>query len=531
MISTFTEQGWKRFAEENGIDWDMEKDGKPQPFKEPNKTEAFLWRSKTDEIKIGEFYHKKKKRERVLIYEDPLGQTKSVYQKEVKDVIDDMEAAGFVKVGEKMKERWVVTKKIVDGEKVLKEQRTPGEHIPIVPIYGDWSRVEGREIWRGLYHDAQDSQRLHNFTLSYLGDVVAKGPKDKPILHPWQVQGYEFMWHQSGPDDNYPYKLINEVSPESGQSYGANPVGYLKPPEFPQAAANLLELTRRAVDDVTGGSLSQEQMMQGQVTEGQIESAQTAQNMETFLFQNSLSLAMKQAGRIYASMAAELYDVPREVEITKPDGTETTAKVMEAVIDDETGEEVILNDISNGTFEVYADTGPSFQTQKEETLTRLENMFQTVGAESQMGQLFLLTYVSQMEGPNMDHLRKYARQQLIQQGVMEPETEEEQMMLQQMQQQGQQPDANMLMAMAEQTKAQADLINAQSDAQESQQDLQVKLYDAMTKRMKAESDAAKAGADVRKTMAETEGEELENIRKQMEALSDQDLFNIAAGAQ
>ena len=51
----------------------------------------------------------------------------------------------------------------------------------------------------------------------------------------------------------------------------------------------------------------------------------------------------------------------------------------------------------------------------------------------------------------------------------------------------------------------------------------------MTKRAKVEADAQRAGVEIQKTLAETESVELENIRKQMEALTDQDLFRIASG--
>ena len=528
IITTFTEKGWERYADEMGIDYEANKE--PRPFKSSQRSDAIFWRSKTDEIKVAEFYSKEKKRERVLIFEDPLGQTKAVYQREVKDVIDDMERAGFVKVGEKMKERWVVTKEIVTGEKVLKKQRIPGEHIPIIPLYGDWSRVEGREIWRGIYHDAQDGQRLHNFTMSYMADIVAKGPRQKPLYFPGQIQGFEYMHSAAGADNNFPYLLMNEVSPITEMPYPQGPASYIEPPQLPQAAAAMLEFTRRSVDDVTGGALSQEQMMSGQVTEGQINSAQSAQNMETFLYQNSFALAMKQAGRVYASMASELYDVPREAVTTQPDGTESSVTVMETVFDEETGQEVVINDITKGKFEVYADVGPNFQSQKDEARSEMRELYTALQGTPE-GEMVLLTYFTLMEGPKTDHLKAYARKRLVMQGLMDPDTDEEKQMLQQASQQQQQPDANMVMAMAEQTKAEADMAKVQMDGQHNQQSTQIKLYEAMTKRVKVEADAQKQGYDAQKTLAETEGVELENIRKQMEALSDQDLFNIAAGGQ
>lgn len=520
ILTTFTEKGWERFCEENDIDYEANKE--PASFKTPNRTDSWFWRSKQDEVKIGEFYHKAKKRERVLMYEDPLGQVKAVYQREIKDVIDEMEDAGFVKIGEKMKERWVVKKYIVSGEKIIKVggkdfQRIAGEHVPVVPIYGDWSRVEGREIWRGIYHDAQDPQRLHNFMMSYLADIVAKGPKQKPIFYPGQIQGYEYMYSAAGADENFPYMLQNEISPETGQSYPTGPVGYLEPPVLPQAGSALLEMTRRSVDDVTGGSLNQEQMMSGAVTEGQIRATQSAQNLETFLFQNNFQLAMKQAGRVYASMAAELYDVPRPAVVTQPDSTEAEVMVMEAVFDEETGGEVVINDITKGAFEVYADVGPSFQTQRDQARSEMQELFTALQGTPE-GQMALHTYFTLQTGPETKHLREYGRKQLILTGVMEPDTEEEQQMLQAAQQQQQQPDANMVLAMAEQMKAEADMAGVQADAQDDQMQRQVDAYKAETARLEAMAKARKAGVETAKISTEIRGTELDNLQKFQQAL-------------
>jgi len=273
------------------------------------------------------------------------------------------------------------------------------------------------------------------------------------------------------------------------------------------------------VDDVTGGALSQDQMMSGQVTEGQINSAQSAQNMETFLYQNSFALAMKQAGRVYASMAAELYDVPREAITTQPDGTESSVSVMDTVFDEETGEEVTLNDITKGKFNVYADVGPNFQSQKDEARTEMRELY-TALAGTPEGEMALLTYFTLMDGPKTDHLKAYARKKLIMQGLMEPDTDEEKQMLQeaQQQQQNQEPDANMMLAMAEQAKAEADMAKVQMDGQHNQVQSQVDAYNAETKRLDAMAKAKKYGVESSKVSAEIKGTELDNLQKLQQAM-------------
>ena len=141
ILTTFSEKGWERYCEENGIKYEKN----PTPFKTANRTNNLFWSSKQDEVKVGEFYYKTKKREKVLIFEDPLGQIQSVYQREVKSVLAELDDMGFIKVGEKYKDRWEITKMLVTGDDIVKESRVPGEHIPVVPIYGDWSRVDSRK--------------------------------------------------------------------------------------------------------------------------------------------------------------------------------------------------------------------------------------------------------------------------------------------------------------------------------------------------------------------------------------------------
>lgn len=510
IISTFTIAGWKDYCSENGIIYSDNEN--PDSFKTPNTTNTWFWRDKQDEIKIGEFYSKERKRERVLIFESPLGETKAYRQKEVKGVIDELEDSGFIKIGEKMRDTWTIKKYLVDGSKIIKTFRIAGDEIPIVPFYGDWSFVEGREIWRGIYYDAQDPQRLHNFLMSYTADIVSQGPRQKPIFNPGQIKGFEWMYQENGADDNYPYKLMNEISPDTGLHYPQGPIGYLEPPQIPQAQSFLMQQTRQAVDDVTGSSMDTQQMMNSQVTEGQIASAQQSSNMETFLYQNSASLAMKRAGRIFAGMAREVMDVPQEIMVSDEAGKEKPVTVMETVIDYETGEEVVLNDVTQGSFEVYADTGPSYTTQRDQAKAEMAELYKNAQGTPE-GQIALLTYLTLQEGPGYEDMRRYANNQLIMQGVKDPETDEEKAMVEQQQQQGQQPDANMVLAMAEQQNAQNDAMKNQADAANNNAKIQVDAFNAETKRIDVLASNEVKQVDAAKKASEIRGNELDEVQK------------------
>jgi len=514
IISTFTTSGWERYCDENDISYKDNKE--PDSFKSPNTTNTWFWRGKTDEIKVGEFYKKEKKRQRIYIYESPLGETKSYAQKEIKDVEQELSDSGFIKIGEKMREITEVYKYLVDGSKIIKKVRIAGEHIPVVPFYGDWSYVEGRELWRGIYHDAQDPQRLHNFLMSYTADIVAQGPRQKPIFYPGQIQGFEFMYTENGADDNFPYKLINEMSEATGMPYPQNPISYLEPPQIPQAQSFLMAQTRQAVDDVTGSTMDSQQMLNSQVTEGQIAAAQTSTNMETFLYKNSSSLAMKQAGRVFSSMAREILDVPQTVMTTDESGKEKEMEVMESVLDYETGEETILRDVTMGSFESYADTGPSYSSQRDQAKAEMAELYKNAQG-TQEGSIALLTYITLQEGPGYEDFRKWANNQLILQGIKEPDTDEEKAMVEQAQQGQQQPDADMVLAMAEQKNAENDAQKNEIDAANNNAKIQVDAFNAETKRLDVMASNELKQVDAAKKASEIRGNELDAVQKMTQA--------------
>jgi len=528
IITTFTDDGWKTYCKEVGIDWESNKS--PESFKTPNTSKNWLWGANPNEIKIGEFYHRELKRQRVLIFEDPIGEEIEVLQKELKSRLEELDDGAYMQTGSRYKDKWIVTKYIVDGKSILKEQKVPGEFIPIVCAYGDWSFLEGRELWRGIYYDAQDGQRLHNALMSYTADIVMKGPRQKPILTAGMVQGKERFWSDSGADDNYPYRLINDMNAITGAPVEVGAINYTQPPAMPPALSAMLELTRRSVDELTGTTIDTNAMMNGAVTEGQILAAKKSSNMESFLYQNSLALATKQAGAIWLSMTREIFQGEREVGIQKEDNSEGTVRINEATVDYETGEEKVEHDIAKGAYGVYVDTGPSWSTLREQSEQELAQLSEALRGTPE-GQLLMLTYFSIKDAPGFSDLRKYAKNQLILQGVKEPETDEEIEMFQQAQQQqaeqGQQPDPNMVLAMAEQAKADADMAGVQV----KQAGVQIDAFNAETNRIKAVSGSGKDQAAIAKMGTEIQGNELDNIQRQMSMMSNADLVSVINGVQ
>ena len=119
-----------------------------------------------------------------------------------------------------------------------------------------------------------------------------------------------------------------------------------------------------------------------------------------------------------------------------------------------------------------------------------------------MKRALMLTLLENADGEGLKDIRKMARKQLVLEGIKEPETEEEAMMLQQAQGE-QKQDPAMVLAMAEQIKANAALLSQQRQAQKDASDaaiantkVQVDAFNAETGRMSTQIEAEKANADI-----------------------------------
>ncbi|MCP4122986.1 MAG: portal protein, partial [Bacteroidetes bacterium] len=205
-------------------------------------------------IYIAEFYYREKVKTKLVTMSDDFGNTMTYKNSDILDVMDEMIDSGFEVDEEKEIEAYQVTKYIASGEKILDESIIAGEHLPIIPMYGEYAYVEGEPHYEGIVRPAKDPQRLRNFGMSYLGDIMSKSPRPKPVYFPEQINGFEDMY--SGETD-YPYVNMNRKAPD-GTDLPIGPVAITPDQPIPQALAATIELTRQAVEDVASAGLPAE---------------------------------------------------------------------------------------------------------------------------------------------------------------------------------------------------------------------------------------------------------------------------------
>ncbi|MFS9649347.1 portal protein [Enterobacter hormaechei] len=489
VINAMSRDGWEAFAEKNGFDED-----EIPSFQNPNMNWLFPWMT-SDVVYVGEYYEVEEKKETVFIYQDPLtGEPVSYFQRDIKDVIDELADKGMVKVAEKKVKRRRVYKSIITCTTILKNREPiAGEHIPIVPVYGEWSFAGDKEVYEGVVRLTKDGQRLRNMIMSFNADIVARTPKKKPIFWPEQIEGYEYMY---GGNDDYPYYLLNRTDENNGD-LPVQPISYMENPEVPQANAYMLEAATNSVSQVATMGVDAE-AANGQVAFDTVNQLNMRADLETYVFQDNLATAMRRDGEIYQSMVNDIYDVPRQVMMTLEDGTEKQVQLLTQAVDYQTGTVVTLNDI-RGRYECYTDTGPSFQSMKEQNRAEIQELLAKVPPGTPEWQMLLLQYFTLLDGKGVEMMREYANKQLVMMGLKKPETPEEIQMVEQAQQQTKEPSP-------EQTQAQGVLLQGQAE-----------LLKAQNQQMQIQVDAAKA-----------EGQNQLNAAKVAEIFNNMDLDKQSA---
>ncbi len=515
ILEPFTKDGYQELYEELTGNTTT---GAPANFSSPEQSYTFPWISGQNQLfYIVRFYHRTKIKDKVLTFADPMGQELLLRESDLMkagensdvSIMDELIEQGYEIVSEKSIKRWQVKRYIASGEEILKVEDVPGTHIPVVHTYGEHTFVEGEEIWEGVVRLAKDPQRLRNFMLSYLADIVSRSPRPKPIFFPEQIAGFESMYEETGADNNYPYYL-QQRKDASGADLPMGPAGMMPTADLPQGMRDLAAETREAVKDVADPGLPDnfaDPAMSGYA----MEQMRAEFDMQSVVYQQNLKFAKRWDAVIYAGMSSIIFDSPRKVTVTRPDGERESVEIMETILDKESGELVVLNDLTNQEFEVFAEVGHSYTSKKEKTRVELRELAnQFAATDPQMHRALSLKGLMLIDGVDLDDIRDYGNKQLLLGGFKEPTTDEDIAFMEQAANKEQEPDPAMVLAMAEQGKAEAQMMREQrmsmSDqarAQNDQGKLQIDAFRAETDRNSVEVDAAEAGVNIEFTQAKT----------------------------
>jgi hypothetical protein len=410
-----------------------------------------------DVVYIAEYYKVEEVNETIRIFRAIDGTEERYRASEFTDdpaLEETLAAIGSVEVRQRKIKRKRVHKYIMSGGKILEDAGyIAGNCIPIVPVYGKRWFVDNVERCMGHVRLAKDAQRLKNMQLSKLGEISALSSVEKPILTPEQVTGHQMMWA----DDNlrnYPYLLVNPITGPDGSQQISGPVAYTRSPQIPPAMAALLQITEQDMQEILGSSQQADKMVSN-ISGKAVEMIQTRLDMQTFIYMSNFAKGMKRCGEIWLSMAKEIYtEDKRKMKTIAPTGEAGMVELMQPMIDQETGEIKMSNDLSDATFDVVAEVGPSSSSKRAATVRALTGMLQ-ITQDPETAQVLTAMAMMNMEGEGVGDANAYFRKKLLRMGVVQPTDTEAEELMAEMQGKPQDPNAMYLQAAAEEAMAKA----------------------------------------------------------------------------
>lgn len=425
-----------------------------------------------DAVYVGRYYEVRVERVKLLAYRNPLTGESSIYDEdEIKDIQDELEESGaFEFLGERVVKKRRVYCGLMSGFEWLEEpQRIPGEYIPLIPFYGRRCFVDNMERIEGHAAMAMDAQRLENLMVSMVADNATQtGGDNIPIIDIGMIPG-SLAKHWAERNTNRPaYLPMDSLRDKDGNTVAAAQVsGYTPSTPLSPAVAALLQYTGATIQQITGSAGIDS--IPSNIATDTVDSIFNRLDTQSFIYMDNMAKSMRWCGVVWLSMAREVYGSDKETRIMNEDGSDDMVLLNGSVLDRQTGQQIALNDLTVGKYEVTVDVGQSFASRRDATVRQLTSILQSLPPQHPYYSIIMSMIIDAMDGEGISDLKEYNREQLLLQGVSKPRTpEEEQMVEQAKQAQQSQPDPAAIQAQGVFLTGQADLIKAQTDASAQQ---------------------------------------------------------------
>ena len=322
------------------------------------------WVTKED-IRIAEYFYT----ERIKTELVQLSDGTTVYKDEMppKDVL---EASGITVIDSR--ETW--KKKIkwckLTAMEILEEGEWAGKFIPVVPTYGQEVRVDDKHKKFGLVRMAKDPQRMYNYWSTALTETVALAPKAKWLLAEGQDEGHENEWAMAN-IKAMPVLRYKQTDIEGRPAPAPTRLQPEPPPAGVMTALAGMNSDLMAVVGIFDPSQLPQGNMSGKALQGQ----QSQVDMTNFHYYDNLTRSIRHTGRIILDLIPKIYDRERVMRIIGDDGKPELVTINQRG-QDEQGVTKVLNDVTVGEYDVVMDTGPGYNSKRQEAADTMTQLLQ-----------------------------------------------------------------------------------------------------------------------------------------------------------
>jgi hypothetical protein len=306
--------------------------------------------------------------------------------------------------------KWRVMWVKVDGSNILEGPYVyDWKRIPVVRCPGRYVNIEGRKKFQSLIRHSKDAQRSYNSRASDMIERSALIPKAPYLVTEAMIKGYENEWQQANVQSRpfLPYN-VDPKAPNQGMPFRVEPI------DMPQGALALAQMALQDIQATTGyfdpalGNADDMNRVSGKA----LVQHTRRSDLGSYEFVDGYGEAIQLTWEMFIDMIPTVYDSERVERIIGHDGIEKMISLNKA---GENGD--IMNDLSEGSYDVTTTIGPSYQTARQETLATLIDAAASVPSVAQFCPDLL---VSNIDSPDAQEMARRLRIPLIWQGIVTP---------------------------------------------------------------------------------------------------------------
>lgn len=390
-----------------------------------------------DHVRIAEYFRKVKKKEKFVRVRHPLsgqmfqGYLSKIDKEHHEGILADPDT--IWREVELDQIEWY----LIIGEEAVEKKIWPGKYIPIVPLFGRETQIDGEMDRKGHTRALIDPQRMYNYWSSSATEQVALQSKTPYVAPAEAIEGYETYWESANVVNHsvLPYNGLddegNQIAPPQRQM----------PPEMARAYLDGLQIASNEMMMVSG----QYQSMMGAPSNERSGKAITERQRQgdnaTYHFIDNLGNAIRITGKMLIDLIPKIYTEKRIMQIMAEDGEdieiEIDPKAQQSLIQHVNEEGKVIKRIFNpnvGRYEVQADIGPDYGTGRQQTFDALTTIIsQAPGLMNIIGDLLLKAADFPMADEAAQRLKRMTPPQALGQGPSMSEQQLQQQ-LQQLQQ-------------------------------------------------------------------------------------------------
>ncbi|WP_167313403.1 portal protein [Ralstonia insidiosa] len=343
------------------------------------------WEDK-EQVRLAEYFRIREVPDKLYLIKNRQGEETTMYHSDLprkpgdgRVVIDyakeRLEAHGLYIDGERDSVKRRVEWFRLNGLIVVERQIMPGTMIPVFRVDGNAVDIDGKIRRRGMVESMMDPQRMVNY-----GEVAKIKRLGLAPKAPWVAAEGQLDGHPEWDDANQKAYSVLTYKPVIIDT-GAGPVVLPPPQRQPPAQieagfSEFVQGMRSNLTAVAGMPNEPGQDEQGVVVSGRaIERRQWLSDQSHFQYYDHLTQAIAQCWRVMLEWIPAYYSEPGRMQrIIGEDSTPSMVALNQQESGEDGAVQRIKNDMSVGRYDVTMDTGPGYETKREEGAANLIEM-------------------------------------------------------------------------------------------------------------------------------------------------------------